>query len=478
MKTAAKFLALLIVAAWFSSCGSGSYGGNGGGTTNKGYLLGQRLGADVYMQPSPPAYTFPSWSGTAPNIRIDEVTQFSSTVNPVGTNIYQTTTQVIFGQVTGPTAGKEVIAYSYTNAYYIQPLTSTTININGDSTWIAPANAGQITALLVAQGYAAPDTTTTLPAIDGVNVFAVATAGVNSSQFTFTEYPIPTAASGLFAIAAGPDSALWFAEGNANKIGRITTSGTLTEYPVPTAGAAPNDIVAGPDGALWFTESSANKIGRIATSGAVTEYPVPTAAAYPSVIAAGPDGALWFTEYNANRIGRITTSGAVTEYPVPTPGSGPSSIATGPDGALWFTEIYGYKIGRITTSGEFTEYPIPNSLGYIPSPYQITNGPDGALWFDEAPSGVGRITTAGTITEYYDSYTAIAAGPDGMMWYIGFNGSSGVLGQFSASGQISSYDIPPPNSSGVQGFSITTGPDSALWFTDYTLNLVGRFGPI
>ena len=73
------------------------------------------------MQPAPPSYTFSSWSGSAPNIRIDQVTQFSSTVNPQGGNIYQPTTQVVYGQVTGPTAGKQVVVYSYTNEYYISP---------------------------------------------------------------------------------------------------------------------------------------------------------------------------------------------------------------------------------------------------------------------------------------------------------------------------------------------------------------------
>jgi hypothetical protein len=184
---------MLMLTPWFTGCGDGggansssssSSSSNSSNSSNSNtleYLFGERLGVSVYMQPAPPAYTFPSWSGTAPGIRIDEVIQFSSTVNPEGAGIYEPTTQVAFGQVTGPITGKEVLVYSYTNEYYIQPLTSTTININGDLTWIAPSHPGQISALLVAQGYAAPATTSTLPAVDGSNVFAVATAGVNAS---------------------------------------------------------------------------------------------------------------------------------------------------------------------------------------------------------------------------------------------------------------------------------------------------------
>ncbi len=35
-------------------------------------------------------------------------------------------------------------------------------------------------------------------------------------------------------------------------------------------------------------------------------------------------------------------------------------ITTGPDGALWFTELID-QIGRITTAGVITEFPIPTA---------------------------------------------------------------------------------------------------------------------
>src|SRR5258706_4225506 len=50
-----------------------------------------------------------------------------------------------------------------------------------------------------------------------------------------------------------------------------------------------------------------------------------------------------------------------TEFPVPTVDGGPWSITTGPDGALWFTESFANKIGRITTAGVITEFPIPTA---------------------------------------------------------------------------------------------------------------------
>src|SRR5437870_13761029 len=55
-------------------------------------------------------------------------------------------------------------------------------------------------------------------------------------------------------------------------------------------------------------------------------------------------------------------------------------------------------IGRITTAGVITEYVLPTGL---PASSDIASGPDGALWFVEgATNEIGRITTAGVITGF------------------------------------------------------------------------------
>src|SRR5205807_1069707 len=72
-------------------------------------------------------------------------------------------------------------------------------------------------------------------------------------------------------------------------------------------------------------------------------------------------------------------------------------IAAGPDGALWFTNSRNSSIGRITTAGTVTNY---TGTG-ISQPEGIAAGPDGALWFtNHKNSSIGRITTAGTVTNY------------------------------------------------------------------------------
>jgi len=235
-------LLVLVLASGLSGCGgSGAGGGTSNSSQSLGYAFGTEQGAVVYMQPQPPAYTFPSWSGSTPGIRIDQVTQFSSQVNPSGADIYLSTSQVVYGQVTGSTAGKEVIVYSYTNEYYLQPLTGTAININGDSTWIAPANAGQITALLVAQGYSALNTTAKLPAVDGVNVFAIASQTPTAFNFSDIDFPGAQSTSASGINAAGQIAGT-FIDQSGNYSGFVYSGGTFTSFSCPANTSFPGTV--------------------------------------------------------------------------------------------------------------------------------------------------------------------------------------------------------------------------------------------
>ena len=259
----------------------------------------------------------------------------------------------------------------------------------------------------------------------------------------------------------------------------------ITEYAVPTQSPGPYGITVGPDGAIWFTASNlSNYIGRITTAGAITIYGVPTFQSQPTGIVAGPDGALWFTEAGGNKIGRISTAGVITnEYAVPTPAGSPTSITVGPDGALWFVEpdipTKGgtgngkISIGRITTAGVITEYPLPTAQS-LPigeaSPSGITAGPDGALWFTEFyGNNIGRITMAGVITEYpvptaFAGPFGITAGPDGALWFT--EDSGGKIARITTAGAITEYVVPLPPYGTLNLSAITAGPDGALWFTD------------
>ncbi len=326
-------------------------------------------------------------------------------------------------------------------------------------------------------------------------------------------------------ITKGSDGNLWFTENAAGRIGRMTPAGVFTEFALPavpppaaspagTAGTTPDPtaITAGPDGALWFT-GILGVIGRITTAGVVTEFAVPavpppagskpgtaSTPVTPTAIAAGSDGALWFTGV-PGEVGRISTTGVVTEFPIPEipppAGSKPgtagtpatlTSITAGPDGALWFTGVPG-EVGRITTAGVVSEFAVPaipppagSSPGTDGTPANledITAGPDGALWFTGVPGEVGRITTAGVVSEYATPnflpgngiVTTITTGPDGNLWLTGNTDISRLswltgntaIGRITPTGTFTSFNV-PGNFNTIAG--LTPGPGGNLWFTE------------
>lgn len=175
-----------------------------------------------------------------------------------------------------------------------------------------------------------------------------------------------------------------------------------------------------------------------------------------TAITAGPDGALWFLGPETNTIGRITTTGEMTQYVVPNANTYLNDIASGPDGALWFTAAS--AIGRITTAGLITEFPV----GFGSSPHSLSWGPDGALWFtDTGTDSIGRMTTDGTITHFAlppGSFPGgIVTGPDGALWFT--EEGTERIGRITTSGNVTHYQLPPLTNPGW----ISVGPDDALW---------------
>ena len=122
-----------------------------------------------------------------------------------------------------------------------------------------------------------------------------------------------------------------------------------------------------------------------------------------------------------------------TEFPIPTAGSGPTGITTGPDGALWFTEtrLAGNKIGRITTAGVVTEFSTPTAGSQSPGHHD----------------GSGRRTVVHRSQRQQDR---------------------------PHHHRRCNYRIPDPHGRSAIPKGITTGPDGALWFTEETANQIGR----
>lgn len=173
-------------------------------------------------------------------------------------------------------------------------------------------------------------------------------------------------------------------------------------------------------------------------------------------------------------LGVCLSAQTITEFPLP-PGSNPSGIAAGPDGNLWFTEFsVNPKVGRITTAGSITEFPTPRPDA---TPSGIVAGPDGNLWFTQADFEFGfegyisRITPAGDITQFSTGSFPhdIALGSDGAFWFTESNIQANSIGRITTAGVYTSYSIP---TSGYP-WGIAAGPDGSLWFTEHA-NKIGR----
>ena len=226
-----------------------------------------------------------------------------------------------------------------------------------------------------------------------------------------SEYPLPAGGSAPNSIVTGADGNLWFTEGGASYIGKITPSGTITQYPTPHTGSA--GIAAGSDGNIWFAEGSADEIASVnpttatnnPTTDEVTQYPVPAGQA-PSQMTAAP-GYVWFVERsNATVVSFNLASHAFTPYATPTAGSAPDSIVASSTGAIWFTEHNVGQVARLRpATGEIFEYRIPTASS---SPYGIAQGADGNVYYSEGGSTANKIgvVTAPTCTTRQYTYDA------------------------------------------------------------------------
>ncbi len=297
------------------------------------------------------------------------------------------------------------------------------------------------------------------------------------------EFAIPTNGSHPRDITSGPDGALWFTEGTALKVGRMTLGGVFSEYPVPGQYPAPWAIASGADGNLYFSDigSFDEAFDQITTGGTVTRTSIKTQyQTHPLYsIVLGPDHNLWAPDAYGNVIAKFTPSGVETTFPIPTRIAAAQGITAGPDGALWFTEYNGGNIGRITTAGVITEYPVTPPPGqFVSEPLGITSGSDGALWFiDAGGKAIGRITTTGAITEFPQTFggnangMAIVAGPDGAIY---FGTGSATLGRITAKGTVQTFPIARFVRTASEFSKLTIGPDGSIWYADATGNSIGK----
>jgi streptogramin lyase len=316
----------------------------------------------------------------------------------------------------------------------------------------------------------------------GMVIAAFGIGAATASAAPLAEFNLPAGASAT-SLIDGPDGALYFAETTTTgqKIGRITTSGTITTTPVNTAGDISSMALAA-NGTIWFSISDgALGVGKLTPSGQVTIINPGmdglSANAIPNEMTDSPDGSVWFLDHYSGSpgVGEISPSGTISEYP-DSNGSAPEDLAVGAGNKLWFTtrEVAmaqpagvgvanpGAPANTPATVFATNSVPFPATM-----PSGITDGPDGNVWFTDqgSPSGVGRVTPAGTVSEFGMSNglqmnaapDAAISGPGGNVWFDDQYGTNPAVGKVNPAGQITEYPI------AGEPWDLTIGIDGNLW---------------
>ena len=111
------------------------------------------------------------------------------------------------------------------------------------------------------------------------------------------------------------------------------------------------------------------------------------------------------------------------------------------------------------------------------TPFAIAAGPDGNLWFsDLRQSQIGLITPATEISTFDLGGGALAerltAGPDDAIWYTDPTGNR--IGRLGLDGTTAYVPLPTPESGPA---AIMSASDGNLWFTEHAVNRVARITP-
>jgi streptogramin lyase len=297
-------------------------------------------------------------------------------------------------------------------------------------------------------------------------------AKIKSHGAVITIYSAPTDHGAQLQLASGIDNSLWVTMVTIGSIMKFGLTGKAEIYATPTANSAPEAITQ-VGKSMFFTEWATPCAGSITAAGKITEYTTPLGETQSTGMTLGADGAAWFvTDYSG--IGRITKAGKDKQYYFTDDSTQPTAITLGPDGNIWFIENQGDYVGKMTTKGKVTEY----NAGFGGGSYSfgITTGGDGRIWFADAHNNrIGAIKTDGTGLTYYSTGLTgtpitIVGGPDGNLY---FGETAAVVGRITTAGVISEYPFTASEGS-FPILSIVTGPDGNIWFANNGHSQVGK----
>ena len=298
------------------------------------------------------------------------------------------------------------------------------------------------------------------------------TSTFTSNKAKFTIFTGPTDYGAQLQIASGIDKSLWVAMTNDAAVMQLSTTGKAAIYATPTPSSAPEAIAANGK-TMWFTEWTTSCAGSIGSPGKIHEYPTGIPENESTGMATGLSNFVWFvTDHDG--IGKISNRGKVTIYPYSDDENQPTAITLGPDGNMWFIENSGQYVGKITPAGKVTLYP-GDFAGNGSGSFGIAAGSDGRIWFtDLVQNRIDAINTDGSgLTEYTTGLTgtplSITAGSDGNLY---FGETTPVVGRITTAGVITEFPIVASEGS-FPVISLVSGPDKNIWFSNNSHSQVG-----
>ncbi|CAM3573097.1 Vgb family protein [Nocardioides zeicaulis] len=310
-----------------------------------------------------------------------------------------------------------------------------------------------------------------------------------------TVFPVPTSAAGLGRITTAPDGSMWFAEEDANKVGRITTAGQVQEFALPPTDSSVEGPVqsldVGPDGSVWVVTEHGEDVVRLSSTGQLLDswtfenYDgcVGDTCPYGGEVRVDPAGKAWVTmNYGSSFIAVVTPTGGPIAY-----NNSPECddvLGEAADGSMWCQNGSPQAQDTITHVGadaaSGTTYPLPSDASY---PNALAAGPVGSIWFTRSWTGTFATSPSHGSVGYLDAATGatqiwgtgsrsapqdLVKGPDNQMWFTNAGAVPGI-------GHVSATGVGAVSSVGnYQPTSLTFGPDGAIWFTDATNNAIVR----
>jgi virginiamycin B lyase len=241
-------------------------------------------------------------------------------------------------------------------------------------------------------------------------------------------------------------------------------------------GTDPVRLALASDGAVWVTEDFAGA-ARLDPTAGVRRF-LERDDEYFTDLAAGSDGSVWLVEEAG--VVRIDPAGRVTRVP----GDGNSSAValTTAAGTVWiaYQGVSGrgpgiVRMGADGTSRDF-RYDAPDGAYSVNA---MAAAPDGSVWFTESGvhhPWVGRMTAEGAFSHValppgVGDPGRIAAGADGAIWFTGRH----VIGRIAGDGQLAILRL----AGDAVPHDIVAGADGAMWFTsDLCLGRVTGTGAV